>query len=899
MIKYLKNTSTGSSVDSSLIISTLTSTLFANAVTISNTTPSIDNVTGALVVAGGIGTSGNINASGNITTLGNIKALNGEFVSNLIVQGYTTSNYVTVPGILKVNSGDFNYIYGNNLTISGQTITSNLEVINNGNFGSITSNVAVIKSITTDKASAVNLYVDNIYPNTGTQINLGSIGNVRIVGGGQNQVIGTDGNGNLSWVSGTNSITVGTGLRRDGDVISLSGTGFVAGTFNQVTIDQYGRVVSATNFVNDLQDVTTRSATTNNAISITNETESVDLASGAFTVAGGVGIGGTLNTQSLAVTSNAAIGESLSVSGQINVTGTVNFNSTQVPLKISSGTLVSNPTVGSLEFDGTSLYITTNVGRQLVQVKNSQLSAAVTFVARAVAARNINIANGTQYTSGGDDNWDDVILELKDVVLLTNQTNPTENGLYIWNTENSPLTRHPDFNTLSTIRQGTIIFVSEGIFNGGSFYKVTNPDPITVGTTQLLIKEHFNADNIALSSLPKNTNNGLLVRTKYGSIALRGFQSNISWITVSNATGLDGNITLNATTIPVSAGGTGRSTITGWMKGVGGSIQTLPMVPLADVLGAGTMASQNANAVSIIGGSIDSTLIGKSTAASANFTEISVGSSSYSAFFNNTNDYLAINNPPASVRAWDINAFTIEMWIYVTSFSAEATLIGNLVPNTNNWFWGFNLKTNGALKFVYRNTAGNSTFWDTGPVITANQWYHVAFIKETITTSPFVTLSMYVNGVRRSSIGDPDGNNTGMSSASYPLAFGVNYNGYITNLRISSGIALYTGATFTAPTSSLGLLPTTTLLTCQTADFVDKSTNALTITANGSVESSTLSPFDSLMPYSNLVLNDYLTGLLRVMGDSSLNGLLQVAGTIYKNGYEVLSDNDVIDGGTY
>lgn len=908
MLKYLKNATTSSTtVGSAELILKLSS--FANVVTISNATPSINSTTGALIVSGGIGTSGNINAAGDISTLGNIKAITGTFASNLTVQGYTTSNYITVPGILTATTGEFTYLYSNSLTISGQTITDSLEVINNGNFGSISSNVAIVdaltattltglKELTTDKATAIDLHVDNIYPNTGTQVNLGSIDGIRIIGGNASQVIGTDGNGNLSWVQGTGAITVGTGLQRDGDVIGLSGTGFIAGTFNQVTIDQYGRVVSATNFVNDLQDVTNRSATTNNSISITNATESGDTTEGALVVLGGVGVGGTVTTQSLVVKTSATIEGSLTVTDQLSTNSTVNFNATQVPIKISSGTLVTSPSLGSIEFDGSSLYITTNVGRQLIQVKNSQLSASVTFVARAVAARNINIASATQYTVDGEDNWDDVILELLDVVLLTKQTNLVDNGLYVWNTENSALTRHPDFNTSSGILQGTIIFVSEGIENGGSFYKITTPNPITIGTTALAIDEQFNADNIALSSLPKNATSGLLVRTKYGSVALREIQSNSNWITITDPTGLDGNIIINTSTVPVSAGGTGRSSITGWMKGSGTNIQGSATIPLADIFGAGTMASQNANNVSIIGGTIDNVPIGKTSADSANFTEISVSIDSYSAYFNSSDEYpsyLVIDNPPASIRAWDINAFTIEMWIYVNAFTTESTLIGNLVPSTNNWYWGFNVTTGRALKFVYRNTAGNGINWTSAAAINANQWHHVAFVKNAQSTS---VMNIYVDGEQVLGGGDADGGNTGMSTSSIPIAIGVNYDGYITNLRVTTGVAIYT-APFTAPTSPLGLLLTTSLLTCQSADFADKSLNALTVTTINNVKAFTLTPFASIIPYSSLVLDDYSTGLLRVVGDSSLNGLLQVSGTIYKNGYEVLSDNDIIDGGTY
>jgi len=553
MIRYLKNTG-GESASTTQTTISLPS--FANAVFITNTASSLNPVTGALVVDGGVGIGENLNVAGNVETFGNIKAINGEFSSNLSVQGFTTSSYVNVPGILTSTRGDFTYLYGNTSNISGETITNTLEVINNANFGSINSLVGTINAITantidglseitTDTATALNLYVDNIYANSGNQVNLGNVGNLKITGGTQNQVLSTDGNGNLRWTQGSDAISVGTGLRRDGDIISLAVTSFAPGSYNQVIIDEFGRVVAGTNFINDLQNVTARNASTDNAITITNTTESNDVTEGALTVAGGVGVSGTVTSQDLVVKSTTTLEGLTTARDQLIVNGTVNLNATSVPLKLTNGSLVSSPAVGSIEFDGDSLYVTTSSGRQKVNLKASNLTGIVTFVARAVAARHINIASATQYTVDGDDNWDDVILELFDVVLLTKQNDPTQNGLYQWNTENSPLTRIPDFNPTNGALQGSVIFISEGIKNGGSFYQLTTPNPISIGTTALTIDEHFNADNVALSSLPKDTSAGMLVRTQYGSISLRELQSSSSWLTVSNANGYNGNITIN------------------------------------------------------------------------------------------------------------------------------------------------------------------------------------------------------------------------------------------------------------------------------------------------------------------------------------------------------------------
>ena len=63
-------------------------------------------------------------------------------------------------------------------------------------------------------------------------------------------------------------------------------------------------------------------------------------------------------------------------------------------------------------------------------------------------------------------------------------------------------------------------------------------------------------------------------------------------------------------TIPVANGGTGASTLTGYVKGNGTSAMTASStIPNTDITGLGTMSTQNANAVAITGGTIGGTTI--------------------------------------------------------------------------------------------------------------------------------------------------------------------------------------------------------------------------------------------------------------------------------------------------
>ena len=66
----------------------------------------------------------------------------------------------------------------------------------------------------------------------------------------------------------------------------------------------------------------------------------------------------------------------------------------------------------------------------------------------------------------------------------------------------------------------------------------------------------------------------------------------------------------NATTISVAYGGTGASTLTGYVKGSGTNALTASStIPNTDITGLGTLSTQNANNVSITGGTIDGVTI--------------------------------------------------------------------------------------------------------------------------------------------------------------------------------------------------------------------------------------------------------------------------------------------------
>ena len=67
-------------------------------------------------------------------------------------------------------------------------------------------------------------------------------------------------------------------------------------------------------------------------------------------------------------------------------------------------------------------------------------------------------------------------------------------------------------------------------------------------------------------------------------------------------------------TVPVANGGTGAATLTGYVKGNGTSPMTASAtVPSTDITGLGTMSAQNANNVSVTGGTVSGTTLTSDT----------------------------------------------------------------------------------------------------------------------------------------------------------------------------------------------------------------------------------------------------------------------------------------------
>jgi len=188
--------------------------------------------------------------------------------------------------------------------------------------------------------------------------------------------------------------------------------------------------------------------------------------------------------------------------------------------------------------------------------------------------------------------------------------------------------------------------------------------------------------------------------------------------------------------------------------------------------------------------------------------------------------------------------FTIELWVFANSFTSQPQLIS------------FNpASTNGAYPLIYINSSGGLVYYVnnstaiTGGSASIGVWHHVAVARSGTSTK------MFLNGTQVGSTYS-DTNNYSVG-ASRPNIGKAGYNdtsyldGYISNLRVVKGTAVYT-ANFTPPTTPLTAITNTVLLTCQSNRFIDTNTQttAKTITVGGSPRVVAFSPFNPTASWS-------------------------------------------------
>lgn len=240
--------------------------------------------------------------------------------------------------------------------------------------------------------------------------------------------------------------------------------------------------------------------------------------------------------------------------------------------------------------------------------------------------------------------------------------------------------------------------------------------------------------------------------------------------------------------------------------------------------GAGTSSTNGSN----VGGAGAVRIIwaGPPTRPTRTFPSTRVIAQGYSVLFNGSNQYLSVPHNTALNPA--TSTFTLECWVYISSFSAFNHIYNKGGGSANGFYFGVN--TSGLLFGEFRSSSNVATTITGTTPLTLNTWTHVAFTRGTSNVT-----NLWKDGGKEGA--DATIATSVSPTADLRVALGAGssteyFNGYISNLRFVKGAALYT-ANFTPPTSSLGIAGTgtTNLLTCKNTTIIDESSNAFVITA--------------------------------------------------------------------
>jgi len=196
------------------------------------------------------------------------------------------------------------------------------------------------------------------------------------------------------------------------------------------------------------------------------------------------------------------------------------------------------------------------------------------------------------------------------------------------------------------------------------------------------------------------------------------------------------------------------------------------------------------------------------------------GSTGGSVYFDGTGDRLTIS----SNSAFDISsgAYTVELYVNFIASPSVVVLFG--LAGTSTSGNAHLLYSGGVLYWQTRGTSINQTSYSWSPSL--SQWYHLA-----VSWNGSNSLKLFIDGVEvASNTVSPTINQNGVNIGG--ASDGYSINGFISNLRIIKGTALYT-SNFTPPTKPLTPVSGTSLLTCQGGAIVDNSSNKFSITKNG------------------------------------------------------------------
>ena len=440
--------------------------------------------------------------------------IGGEVFMNLL--DHTAGTLTASSAILVDSNSKIDNLLVDNLQLNGNTISSGSgDIIITPSTGSIDLSAAAAEfDIIDNSATALvitegnNAYLTFKTSNSSEQIithkqlNVSNAYTLPTSDGSNGQALITNGSGSVAFTTISTTLTVGASSGSDVSVsLVTDDLQFTAGEGIDTTVSDSGTTTTIT--------IAAEDATDSNKGVASFSTDNFAVSSGAVTIKdGGVANAELANSAVTVGSTSISLGASATtISGvqQLNVDN-LRLDGNELSSTNTDGNVSINPNgAGTVDVNTSKIVNVTDP----TSAQDAATKAYVDSVKQALDIKDsVRVATTAAITISSalndGDTLDGVTLADGDRVLVKDQADASENGIYV--VASSPA-RSTDANTSAKVTAGLFTFFEEGTTNGDNGFVLTTNDAITLDTTNLTFTQFSGAGQItAGDALSKSAN---------------------------------------------------------------------------------------------------------------------------------------------------------------------------------------------------------------------------------------------------------------------------------------------------------------------------------------------------------------------------------------------------------